>query len=104
MRAGVRRAPDRDTGRRGRARWLTRFVRASRVREPVEFVDANLDRGTLDEIAEITGALAAISPEAAAALQLVQELRGACDGGGNLPEARREELAWLLARIEARLE
>ena len=85
------------------ARWLTRFVRASRVREETEFVDANLDRGTLDELDEVLGALAAISPEAAGAHKLVQGLRAACDRNGNLPSERRPELAWLVAALEARL-
>src|SRR5678815_3033106 len=56
------------------ARWLTRFVRASRVREHTQFVDANLDRGTIDELAEVLGALAPISSEAAAAHTLIQRL------------------------------
>jgi Zn-dependent M28 family amino/carboxypeptidase len=86
------------------ARWLTRFVRASRVREHTQFVDANLDRGTIDELAEVLGALAPISSEAAAAHTLIQQLRAACDRSGNLPAERRRELAWFIAGLEARLE
>jgi len=86
------------------ARWLTRFVRASRVREDTEFVDANLDRGTLDELDEVLGALASISPDAADAQQLLHALRAACDRSGNLPAARRWELAGFVAGLEARLE
>ena len=85
------------------ARWLTRFVRASRTRDATQFVDGRLDRGTLDEVDEIVAALAELSPEAAAARAHVQQLRAACDKAGHLPAARRGELAWLLGQLEARL-
>jgi Zn-dependent M28 family amino/carboxypeptidase len=86
------------------ARWLTRFVRASRVRDRPSFRDASLDRGTLDELAEVIGALSSLSPEASAALQRVQQLRRACDRDGALPRARRTELGLLIAALEARLQ
>jgi Zn-dependent M28 family amino/carboxypeptidase len=86
------------------ARWLARFVRAARDREPTQFVDASLDRATLDEVGEILGALAPLAPEAAAALQHVTQLRGACDRDGNLPSTRRAELGGLVAMLEARLQ
>jgi Zn-dependent M28 family amino/carboxypeptidase len=85
------------------ARWLTRFVRATRTREDTRFVDRRLDRGTLDEIVEIIGALAQVSPDAARAQQRVQQLRDACDKDGNLTGARRFELASFLAMLETSL-
>lgn len=85
------------------ARWLTRFVRASRTRDATQFVDGRLDRGTLDEVDEIVTALAQLSPEAAAAHPHVQQLRAACNKAGDLPDARRGELAWFLGQLEARL-
>jgi Zn-dependent M28 family amino/carboxypeptidase len=85
------------------ARWLTAFVRLTRMREPPVFVDARLDRGTLDEVAELALALADYAPEAALAHVRVQELRAACDRHGNLPAKRRDELAWLVGALEARL-
>lgn len=86
------------------ARWLTRFVRASRERDDTRFVDASLDRGTLDEVGEVIALLAASSPEAAAALHRIEQLRAACDRDGNLPAGRRAALGSLVARLEARLE
>ncbi len=86
------------------ARWLTRFVRAARTRPPTSFTDASLDRGSLDEIAEVIGALTGLAPEAAAALQHVHHLRAACDRYGNLPPSRRDEIAMLVAALEARLQ
>ena len=85
------------------ARWLTQFVRATRTREPTEFVDARLDRGTLDEIGEIIAALTAFSPQAERALAQVNDLRAACDRAGNLPSGRRGEIASLVGLLEARL-
>ena len=85
------------------ARWLTRFVRATRTREDTRFVERRLDRGTLDEVIEIIGALAQISPEAARVEQRVQQLRNTCDKNGNLPAARRVELASFLAMLETSL-
>lgn len=86
------------------ARWLTRFVRASRTREPTTFVEGRLDRATLDELIEVIAALAAVAPEAAGALAYVQQLRGACARDGLLPEARRAELASIVGMLEARLQ
>jgi Zn-dependent M28 family amino/carboxypeptidase len=86
------------------ARWLTRFVRASRVREPTQFVDANLDRATLDEVGEVIASLAPFAPEAAVAASYVTQLRGACDRDGNLPERRRHELGSIISALEARLQ
>ncbi|MFL5291071.1 MAG: M28 family peptidase [Myxococcales bacterium] len=86
------------------ARWLTRFVRASRTRDDSPFVDERLDRGTLDELSEVITALAALSPEAAAALEYVNRLRAACDRKGNLPEALRPDLCNVVAMLESRLQ
>jgi Zn-dependent M28 family amino/carboxypeptidase len=85
------------------ARWLADFVRATRVREPTRFVDGALERGTLDEMGEIIGALVSHTPEAAMALEHVKHLRGACDRAGNLPRGRRHELGELVGMLEARL-
>ena len=85
------------------ARWLTRFVRAARLREHTQFVDGTLDRGTLDEIGEVIGALAALTPEATGALAHVQKLRAACDREGNLPRHRHAELGVLVGMLESRL-
>lgn len=86
------------------ARWLTRFVRAARVRDDTRFQDGRLDRGTLDEIAEILAALAPLAPEAAAALHQVRRLHAACDRAGNLPATQRDQLGALVAMLEARLQ
>jgi Zn-dependent M28 family amino/carboxypeptidase len=86
------------------ARWLARFVRATRTRAPITFRDAALDRGTLDELAEVIGALAARSPEAGLALRRVDALRSACDRDGNLPRAPRAELAALIGALESSLQ
>ena len=79
-------------------------MRVSRTRDTTRFVDASLDLGTLVELREVIGALAELSPEAAAALDYVNELRGACDRLGNLPARRRGELGSLIAGLEARLQ
>jgi Zn-dependent M28 family amino/carboxypeptidase len=86
------------------ARWLVRFVRASRVRERPSFCDASLDRGTLDELIEVIGALRSLSPEASGALRHVEALRAACDRNGDLPVSRRGELGMLISALEARLQ
>jgi Iap family predicted aminopeptidase len=86
------------------ARWLTRFVRAARVRDPAPFVQASLDRATLDELAEILEALLPLSPEAAIALHRAQQLRTACDRSGNLPDKLRGELSLLILMLEDRLQ
>jgi len=86
------------------ARWLTRFVRAARVRGETRFIDASLDLGTIDELGEVIAALAAFAPEASAALHHLARLRAACDRDGNLPGARRRELGALVAMLEERLQ
>jgi hypothetical protein len=86
------------------ARWLTRFVRASRTRELPRWVDdAHLDRGTLDEVAEVLAALAPVSDDAAKASDYVTDLRRACDRAGNLPDERRGEVSSLVGLLEAGL-
>ena len=86
------------------ARWLVRFVRASRVRDRAAFRDASLDRGTLDELVEVIGALSSLSPHATAALHHVQQLRSACDRNGHLPASRRGELGLLISALEDQLQ
>jgi len=86
------------------ARWLTRFVRASRTRDTTRFVDARLDLGTLLEVREVIRALAPLSRDAAAALDFVDELQAACDRHGNLPAGRRHALGSIIAGLEARLQ
>jgi hypothetical protein len=87
------------------ARWLTRFVRATRVRPlPVLFdEDGRDDAGTLNEVAEVVGALCEVSSEAETALHYVKRLRDACDAAGRLPAARRAEVAGIVAMVESRL-
>jgi hypothetical protein len=85
------------------ARWLTRFVREARTRDPSRFVDARLDRGTLDEVAEVIDALAPVATEAAMAQQYVRALRAACDRAGNLPDRQRGDVGQLVAMLESRL-
>jgi hypothetical protein len=86
------------------ARWLVRFVRATCLREPIAFCDASLDRGTLDELAELVSALMPLSAEAGAALNHVNHLRNACDRSGVLSRSRRAEVASLIGMLEARLQ
>jgi Zn-dependent M28 family amino/carboxypeptidase len=86
------------------ARWLTRLVRASRVRDDTRFVDGALDAATLDEVDEVIRALAPLATEATLALDHVKHLRGACDRAGNLPRSRRGELGTLVGMLEARLQ
>jgi Zn-dependent M28 family amino/carboxypeptidase len=86
------------------ARWLTRFVRAARTRDATQFVHGSLDRGTLDEVGEIVGALTGLAPDAAMAQTFINHLRDACDRAGNLPDARRGEVGSLVAMLEARLQ
>jgi hypothetical protein len=87
------------------ARWLTGFVRALRVRDvPIAWEAAGAgDAATLDEVADLLGALAAMSPEAARALAQVRALRAACDRAGRLPAAQRHHLGALVGLLEARL-
>lgn len=86
------------------ARWLTRFVRATRQRDALVFRNARLDRTTLDELDEILGALAPLTREAAAARQLIAQLRQRCNAKGELPQRARAELTKLLGALEQRLE
>ncbi|MGE0398104.1 MAG: M28 family metallopeptidase [Kofleriaceae bacterium] len=86
------------------ARWLVRFVRASRVRDRPRFCDASLDRGTLDELAEVIEALRPLSSEADRAMQHVHQLRGACDRNGDLPRHLRAEVGSLVVALESRLQ
>jgi Zn-dependent M28 family amino/carboxypeptidase len=86
------------------ARWLVRFVRASRVRDEACFVDARLDRGTLDEVGEVLDVLTALSPEAALARRHVTQLASTCDRAGNLPAAQRHALGALVGMLESSLQ
>jgi Zn-dependent M28 family amino/carboxypeptidase len=86
------------------ARWLTRFVRATRVRDRPAFRDAALDHATLDELREVIAALTPLSTDASRALHHVNALQAACDRAGNLPASRRHELGLLIAALEQRLE
>jgi hypothetical protein len=82
-----------------------RFVRAARTRpDGVTFDEqGNDDAGTLEEIADVVGALRGVSPEAEMALEYVTALRAACDPSGRLPPHRRGELASVVGMIESRL-
>ncbi len=86
------------------ARWLTAFIRAARVREGTHFIDARLDRVTLDEVDEILAALVTLTADALPARQHIAQLRSACDRTGNLPASRRREVATLVGLLEARLQ
>jgi Zn-dependent M28 family amino/carboxypeptidase len=85
------------------ARWLSRFVRAARMRD-TRFVDASFDRVTLDEVGEVVDALVPIAQEAAVARQHIDRLLATCDRDGNLPVARRQDLGLLVGMLEARLQ
>jgi len=85
------------------ARWLTRFVREARMREPTAFTQTRFDRGTLEEVGELAAALMDYTPEAEIGCARVAELFAACDRHGNLPERRWHELSWLVATLESRL-
>jgi len=86
------------------ARWLARFVRAARTRDPVTFAESSLHRGTLDEMREIIDALATLEPRARGALEHVDQLRGLCDRYGNLPAGMSGALSQLVGGIEAHLQ
>jgi Zn-dependent M28 family amino/carboxypeptidase len=86
------------------ASWLTRFVRATRTREPTELTNARCDIATLDEVAEIVRALAPLAADAERALTHIYKLRDACDRDGNLPVSERDQLAMLVGMLEARLQ
>jgi Zn-dependent M28 family amino/carboxypeptidase len=87
------------------ARWLTRFVRAARVRADAGVFDeaGENEASTLDELAEMVRALSGVSSEAGPALAYIGALRAACDGSGRLPTARRREVAAIVGMIESRL-
>lgn len=85
------------------ARWLTRFVRQARTRDPVKFVEGRLDGATLDEIGEVLASLAPLSRDAENARQHVLGLRRACDRRGNLPDAHRHQLGMLVGMLEEQL-
>lgn len=87
------------------ARWLTRLVHATRTRaDAVVFDDAGRDdAGTLDQILEVVGALAAVSPEAQMARSYVGRLRAQCDASGRLPAEARSEVGAIVGMIESRL-
>jgi len=86
------------------ARWLTRFVRVTRTREPTELTNARYDVATLDELRELLVALAPLSPDAELGLHHVAQLRASCDRDGNLPVRQRDALAQLVGMIEAGLQ
>lgn len=86
------------------ARWLTRFVREARTREPTQFVDGTLHRGTLDELHEVIGALTSFSPLASQALAQVEQLRRACGRDGALPRGGDHMLATLVGALEQQLQ
>ncbi len=86
------------------ARWLTRFVRAARTRPPTRFIDRSLHRGTLDELAEVIGALAPFSPMAVGARRHIDELLRACDRNGDLPASHADAIASLVDGLEAHLQ
>jgi hypothetical protein len=85
------------------ARWLVRFVRATRVRDRPVFRDASLGRGTLDELVEVIEPLRPYSPDADAVLHRVHQLRGACDRKGELPRHLHHEIGSIVGLLEARL-
>ena len=73
-------------------------------RDEARFVDASLDRGTLDEVGEVLDVLSALSPEAAFARQHVSKLAGTCDRAGNLPASQRHQLGALVGMLESSLQ
>jgi len=86
------------------SRWLARFVDDTRRREDVRWVDdAQDDVGTLDTILSVLDALRAHSAEAEMAVAYASSLREACDRTGRLPDARRQEIAALVERVESGL-
>jgi hypothetical protein len=87
------------------ARWLARFVQATRVREaPIAFrADGRDDARTLHQVMQVLRALETITPEASLALGFAQNLLDACDRDGRLPPARQAEVGRLIAMIEQRL-
>jgi len=87
------------------ARWLAAFVRETRRRDAIAFdvTGAGGDAATLDELAELTRALAPLSRDAGDAVQRIATLRGACDRTGRLPDRLRFELGLLVGALESGL-
>jgi len=88
------------------ARWLERFVRASAARDDgaVAFQGwAADDASTLRSLIEITGALAAVSPEAEQGRAYAEALLADCNQNGRLPGGRRREVQALVQMLEERL-
>jgi Zn-dependent M28 family amino/carboxypeptidase len=86
------------------ARWLERFVRLTRAREPITMdLAGSGDAPTLDEIREVVAELTAFSSEASFAEKHIERLRAACDRDGRLAPDRRVEVAALVAGLESRL-
>lgn len=88
------------------ARWIERFVRATcaRDRAATKFQgSAADDASTLRSLIEITGALEALSPEAAQGKMYAEALLAACSREGRLPDGRRGEAQMLVGMLESRL-
>ncbi len=87
------------------ARWLERFVRETCARdEAVKFQrGARDDASTLRSLISLTGALAAVSPEAGRGRAMAEALLAACDKSGRLPKGREAEASMLLGMLEQRL-
>jgi hypothetical protein len=87
------------------ARWLTRMVRATRMRPDALAFDAAAqdDAGTLDQVLEVLDALAPFSPEAKMARRYAETLRARCDGAGHLPSSEHGQMSALVGMIESRL-
>jgi Zn-dependent M28 family amino/carboxypeptidase len=87
------------------ARWLTRMVRATRMRPDALAFDqtARDDAGTLEQVFEVLDALAPLSPEAQMARRYAETLRARLDGSGRLPSSARDQISALVGMIESRL-
>jgi hypothetical protein len=86
------------------ARWLERFVRLTRTREPIHMDPASAsDACTLDELGELVGHLAPFAPEAAFAEKHVARLQAAFRRDGALSADLRQEMTLLVAGLESRL-
>jgi Zn-dependent M28 family amino/carboxypeptidase len=86
------------------ARWLERFVRETCARDEVKFQrGARDDASTLRSLVSLTGALAAVSPEAVAGRAMAEALLAQCDPSGRLPERLQSEAMMLVGMLEQRL-
>ena len=87
------------------ARWLSRFVQATRVRDGgIAFrADGRDDARTLRQVMELLRALEPVTPEASLGMGVAQALLDECDRDGCLPAARQPEVGQLVAMIEQRL-